>query len=127
MSGARLYLLVALGGALGSTARYAVQSYALARFGDRFPWGTLAVNLAGAAAMGLLVGAASGRSATVLVFLGSGVLGGFTTYSAFNQDILNLALKGELGRAAAYLGATVLGALVCGGACFALGRSLTAS
>jgi CrcB protein len=124
---ARLYLLVALGGALGSMARYGAQSLALARFGDRFPVGTLAVNLFGAALMGLLVGSASGRSASLLVFLGTGILGGFTTYSAFNQEVLNLAVRGEVLKAFGYALATLVGALACGGACFALGRTLVGS
>jgi fluoride exporter len=120
----RLFLFVALGGAVGSVARYAAQSYALLRFGDRFPSGTLLVNLLGAALMGLLVGAASGRSSTALVFLGTGVLGGFTTYSAFNQEMLNLAVRGEPVKAFGYAAATVLGALLLGAGTFWLGRTL---
>ena len=125
MPEARLFLYVAVGGALGSTARYATQTWALMRFGDRFPTGTLLVNLAGAALMGLLVGWSSGRAPTALIFLGSGVLGGFTTYSAFNQEVINLAVKGEPLKAGLYAAATLLGALICGGATFALGRSLS--
>ena len=59
-----------------------------------------------------------------MLFVGTGVLGGFTTYSAFNQEVLNLAMRGEGAKAALYVLATVLGALVCGGAGFALGRML---
>lgn len=125
MDGARLYALVALGGALGSMARYATQSLAQARLGVGFPWGTLAVNLVGAALMGLLMGALAGRGSPTALFLGTGVLGGFTTYSAFNQEVLNLAMGGEAGKAALYAGGTLLGALLCGSACFALGRTLS--
>jgi CrcB protein len=123
----RLFVYVAIGGALGSMARYATQSYALMRGATHFPTGTLAVNLIGAGLMGLLVGWASGRAPSALVFLGTGVLGGFTTYSAFNQETINLVVKGEPLKAALYVAATVVGALVCGGALFALGRSLAAS
>jgi fluoride exporter len=115
---------VALGGALGSVARYAAQSAVLTRLGAGFPFGTLAVNLVGAALMGLLAGVLAGRVTPTALFLGTGVLGGFTTYSAFNQEVINLAMRGEVGKAALYVGGTVLGALVCGGACFALGRTL---
>jgi CrcB protein len=125
MPEARLFVYVAIGGALGSMARYATQSYALARMGSNFPTGTLVVNLVGAGLMGLLVGWASGRAPTALLFLGTGVLGGFTTYSAFNQETINLVVKGEPGKALVYVAATLLGALVCGGAMFALGRSLS--
>ncbi len=123
---ARLYVWVALGGALGSVARYATGSLAQARWGEGFPWGTLAVNLVGAGLMGVLAGALAGRASPWALFLGTGVLGGFTTYSAFNQEVLNLALRGEAGRAALYAGATVVGALLCGFAGFALGKALTA-
>jgi fluoride exporter len=124
--GARLYALVALGGALGSMARYAAQSAAQLRLGEGFPYGTMAVNLLGAALMGLLVGALGGKASPTALFLGTGVLGGFTTYSAFNQEVLNLAVRGEAGKAALYAGGTLVGALLCGGACFALGRTLSA-
>ena len=120
----KLYLLVAAGGALGSTARYATQSLMQARLGEGCPWGTLLVNFAGAALMGLLVGASSGRAPQLALFLGTGVLGGFTTYSAFNQEALNLLGRGELLRAALYVGATVVGALLLGAAAFALGKAL---
>lgn len=121
----RALALVALGGALGSTARYAAQLLMQSRYGVLFPWGTLSVNLAGAALMGLLAGLLNGRAPEAALFFGTGVLGGFTTYSAFNQEALLLLARGEVARGALYLAATVVGALAVGGAAFALGRALS--
>jgi CrcB protein len=121
---ARAWLWVALGGALGSTARFFVQSQALARAGSYFPWGTLGVNLIGAALMGLLMGLTQGRASPAALFLGTGVLGGFTTYSAFNHETVLLATQGTPLRAAVYVAATVVGALLLGGLGYWLGRAL---
>ncbi|MFJ5486868.1 CrcB family protein [Hansschlegelia beijingensis] len=81
-------LLVALGGALGSVARYLVNIASSRVFGMGFPWGTLTVNVVGGFAMGLLAAllALKGGSQEMRVFLMTGVLGGFTTFSAFSLD-----------------------------------------
>jgi len=85
-------LLIALGGALGAVARHLVNQGALRFIGPEYPWGTLAVNIAGSLAIGVLVGwlAFAGRSdATELRFaLGVGFLGAFTTMSAFSLDVV---------------------------------------
>lgn len=94
------YLWVALGGALGSTGRYAV-GRVVARFADgTFPWSTLIVNVSGSLLIGLLAGLATadGRpavSADARAFLLIGVLGGFTTFSSFSLETLELARQGE--------------------------------
>ncbi|CAH0305213.1 CrcB family protein [Roseomonas sp. CECT 9278] len=77
-------LLVALGGALGSVLRYGVSLAGLALFGAGFPWGTLAVNIIGSAAIGAL--AAIGIDGHARALLIPGFLGGFTTFSAFSLE-----------------------------------------
>lgn len=107
---------VALGGAVGATARYGVNLGAARLFGQGFPWATLAVNVAGSFLMGLLV-AALGRDSAWAPFLLTGVLGGFTTFSAFSLDAVALWQKGQGASAAAYVGVSVLlsiAALVAG-------------
>lgn len=84
------WLLVALGGAVGATARYAVALLTLRRFDPSFPFGTLTVNVVGGLAMGVLVGWLAGRAGDSAerwrLLLGVGVLGGFTTFSAFSLE-----------------------------------------
>ena len=90
-------LLVALGGALGSTLRYLAATAALAWLGPSFPWGTLAVNLVGSFLIGLVQQLATeglllGEDARL--FLTVGVMGGLTTYSAFSYDTVRLLEAG---------------------------------
>lgn len=100
-------LQVALGGALGASARYGVTLGAARLFGPGFPWATLAVNVAGSFLMGLLA-AALGREGAWAPLLLTGLLGGFTTFSAFSLDAVALWQKGQGGAAAVYVGASVL-------------------
>lgn len=118
-------LWIGLGGALGSIARHGVGLW-LARRAPAFPWGTLLVNVLGSLLLGVVVTLAlRGRvGETARLALGTGVLGGFTTYSTFNYETIALAQAGHLGRAALYVGATLIGALVGGVAGIALGRAL---
>jgi CrcB protein len=106
-------LIVMLGGAFGAGARHLVGSLALARFGPGFPWGTLTVNLAGGLLMGLLAGwlARAGGNEGARLFLAVGVLGGFTTFSAFSLETFLMIERGQYGLAAAYAGASVLGSV----------------
>ena len=99
------YLLVALGGALGSVARYACSGVALRLFGIGFPYGTLFVNVVGSYAIGVLgtIAIAGGRTLTapdIRAFLVTGILGGFTTFSAFSLETFTLARSGNLSGAA---------------------------
>lgn len=93
----REVLLVALGGALGSTARF-LSATAMTRLYPAFPFGTLLVNVLGCFLMGMLAGWTSDR--TLRAALGVGMLGGFTTFSAFGGDTLALAQGGSLRLAA---------------------------
>ena len=98
------YLWVALGGALGSVARYACSGIAVRWLGAGFPYGTLFVNVAGSFAIGLLAALASADSKPIVIgdtraFLMIGVLGGFTTFSSFSLETLNLARSGQLAAA----------------------------
>ena len=113
--------LVAGGGAIGAVLRHLAGLVALRLGGPAFPWGTLFVNVAGSLAMGLLVGwlarRSGGAEAELRLFLATGVLGGFTTFSAFSLDIVALVERGAAVTGAAYaLGSVLLGvaALVAG-------------
>jgi CrcB protein len=103
---------VALGGALGSLARFAVQAGGVRLFGPGLPLGTLAVNLLGCVAMGMLfVWLTEKGMMRAAPFLMAGLLGGFTTFSAFALDALVLWERGQAGLAGAYVLATVAGTL----------------
>jgi CrcB protein len=110
-------LVVCLGGFLGTGARYGLNGWVAHRFGETFPWGTLTVNVAGSFAVGLLYFACGPDSpwivsATTRQFLLAGVLGGFTTFSSFSIQTLNLLKDGELAAAGGNLiGSVVLGLL----------------
>lgn len=100
---------VALGGALGALARYLTGVVALRVMGPGFPWGTLAVNVLGAFAMGMLVVALAQKDATRLApFLMTGVLGGFTTFSAFSLDAVAMMERGQVLLAGFYVAASVV-------------------
>ena len=92
---------VGLFGGLGAIGRFLLDGAVAARVGDRFPWGTLAVNLTGALALGLLVGAELGGDALRLV--GTGLLGAYTTFSTWMFESQRLAEDGEFGRGLANL------------------------
>ncbi len=115
-----LLVWVAAGGAIGSVGRYLVAGQITRLFGPGFPWGTLAVNIIGGLAMGLLVEAmalAWSPSPGVRAFLTVGLLGGFTTFSAFSLETAALIERGAWGPALAYALASVVltvGALFAG-------------
>jgi len=112
---------VALGGAIGATGRFLAVGAAARLFGGGFPWGTLAVNVVGSFVMGWLVVMLGHLSATRLSpFLLSGILGGFTTFSAFSLDTVNLIERGATGLAATY----VLGSVCLSVAGLAAGLAL---
>ena len=97
-------LLVATGGALGSVTRYLLSGWILHHAAAaRFPWGTFTVNVVGCLAAGLLAGLAlrgDTLGADARAFLFAGVLGGFTTFSAFGLETVALLRKGEVAIAA---------------------------
>jgi CrcB protein len=107
-------LYVLIGGAAGAGLRYEAGRLALARLGAGLPWATLGVNLAGGLAMGVLAGTmtAEGRAERPLwLLLGVGVLGGFTTFSAFSLDLFAMIEGGQPGLAFGYALGSVAGAL----------------
>ncbi|HUQ76946.1 MAG TPA: fluoride efflux transporter CrcB [Burkholderiales bacterium] len=105
-------LLVALGGALGSVLRYKVGAAVLQHAGAaQFPFGTFTVNVAGCLLAGLLAGAGEHfnyLTADVRLFLFTGFLGGFTTFSAFGVETIGLINRGEWAVASAYVVLSVL-------------------
>ena len=106
-------IAVFLGGGLGAVLRWLVGRASMAMFGAAFPWGTMAVNILGSFLIGLSVGAFSafGTGQAMRLFLVTGFLGGFTTFSAFSLDALTLWERGQHGLAAAYVLASVLTSL----------------
>lgn len=91
------YFLVAIGGALGSVSRFWLSGFVATRFGETFPWGTILVNISGSFAIGFLAAFAApeGRldpqsRAFATQFLMIGVCGGYTTFSSFSLQTLNL-------------------------------------
>jgi len=107
------YLWVALGGALGSVARYACAGLGVRVLGAAFPWSTLFVNASGSFAIGLLAALTTTDAKPLMsgdarAFLMIGALGGFTTFSSFSLETLNLARTGQLAAA----GWNVAGSLV---------------
>lgn len=116
---------VALGGALGAVLRYLAVAQIGRWLGTGFPWGTMAVNLLGSLLMGLIFGAIGARTA-FSPFLMAGLLGGFTTFSAFSLDVLALMDRGTPVAALAYVALTVAGTVVLCFAGYALGRTVMA-
>lgn len=117
-------LAVFLGGGLGALLRWGVGKWTLHWFGTGFPIGTLAVNIAGSLAIGLAVGALEGVGPTARLFFVTGLLGGFTTFSAFSLDALTLWQRGEQGTAAAYVLASVLLSLAAAAAGMVASRQI---
>ena len=108
-----VYLWIALGSALGGVARYACQGWGARFISDTFPWGTMIVNIIGCSIIGFFA-TFTGPDGRVIVgppmrqFVMVGILGGYTTFSSFSLETLNLARDGQWAQAAGY----VLGSLV---------------
>ena len=112
-------LLVMAGAAVGAPLRYLTDRILRARHGSAFPWGTLAVNVAGSFVLGALVAARLDGNAMALA--GSGFCGALTTYSTFGYETVLLMEEGAWGRAVANVGLGVvagLAAAFCGAALF---------
>jgi fluoride exporter len=104
-----IVLAVLAGGMIGAPARYLADRLIQARHDTVFPWGTFAVNVAGSAVVGFLLGAQAhlGLPSAVFALLGTGLCGGLTTFSTFGYETLRLLEDGALGEA----GVNVLGSL----------------
>lgn len=111
------FLLICLGGALGTGARYLLSVWITRNAGSPFPYGTLAVNVIGSFLLGLVMQLSLSTpavSADARLILGTGILGGFTTYSAFNYETLALLRPGTWGTALSYVAATLFLCLAAG-------------
>lgn len=108
-------ILVFLGGGIGSLGRWLIGLGALRMLGPGFPYGTLVVNVTGGFVMGvlarILVAGPLGNLHDWRIFLMTGILGGFTTFSAFSLDAATLWMRGEAGMAVFYVALSVLGSL----------------
>lgn len=105
------YLTVFVGGGLGAALRHAVNRSSLAYFGPAFPYGTLIVNVVGGLLMGVLAElflAKGGGSQELRLFLTTGFLGGFTTFSAFSLDAALMWQRSDYAALASYIIASVL-------------------
>ena len=122
------YLLVFIGGGLGSTLRYCVNVICPILLGPAFPYHTFIINITGSTVMGLIAGYFAFKgdaSASWKLFLMTGILGGYTTFSTFSLESIVLIERGEIGAALAYIGGSVLfGALGLWGG-MSLVRALT--
>jgi CrcB protein len=124
------FLWICLGGALGTGARVLVSSGAMRLFGTSFPYGTLAVNLLGSFLLAVILTLGTRPdllSPTLRQALTTGVMGGFTTYSTFNQETLESFEHGALALGLANVAATLLGCLLAGFAGLLTGRALLGS
>jgi CrcB protein len=121
------FVLVAVGGAIGASLRHLVGLVTLKLFGPSFPWGTLTVNIVGSFAMGILVELIAvefGASAGLRLFLMTGLLGGFTTFSSFSLDTAVMWERGQAAIAAGYVAGSVILSIAALFAGLALMRSL---
>lgn len=110
-----MIFLIALGGALGSAARYYVMSLVSHGFGKNFPYGTLCVNILGSFIMGVMIVAFArllSVSQPVQAMLTVGFLGGFTTFSTFSLDTIVLIERGDISSAIIYVLLSVTGSLL---------------
>ncbi len=107
-------LLIGVGGAFGAMARYLLSIWITQAIGTQFPWGILCVNIAGCLAMGLIAGLGAQMihmPDELKLFLATGVIGGFTTFSAFSLDAVQLVERGAYMDAAVYTLVSVAGSI----------------
>jgi len=110
-------IFVLLGGAVGAGFRYQISAIALRNLGPNFPWGTWIINLLGGLLMGILAGSlvrqfTPEQGEPLRLLLGVGVLGGFTTFSAFSLETANMLIRGQTTLAAAYAVSSVAGSVL---------------
>lgn len=106
------YLIVFFGAGLGGCLRHAINILSARALGTGWPWGTFLINISGSLVMGLMAGYLAFRAGEswtqhVRLFMLTGILGGYTTFSAFSLDSALLFERGELGLMAAYVGGSV--------------------
>ena len=123
------YLLIALGGALGSVGRYAMSGLIADRAGSLFPWGTLVVNVSGSFLIGLFAAFASSgerrlAGPTGRAFFMYGICGGYTTFSSFSLETFNLIREGDWLKAGANAFASVALCMIAVWLGYLLGLSL---
>lgn len=94
-------LIVAIGGALGAGSRYLIGGWIQTQFGSLFPWGTFIVNVSGSLLIGIVIGFADKGilSTNARLFLTTGILGGYTTFSTFSFETMSLFISGGKGMA----------------------------
>lgn len=114
----KVYLWIAIGSALGGMARHWATTAIASRFQSSFPWGTLLVNIIGSYLIGLVASLPDSRfpgseGALLRQFLTIGLLGGFTTFSAFSLQSITLLQQGKWETGVAYIAASVLICLAC--------------
>ena len=120
-------LYVALGGAIGASLRHLVNVASLKWFGPGFPWGTFTVNILGSLAMGIFVELLTrrlGGSQELRLFVATGLLGGFTTFSAFSLDVVGLWDRGAASTAVIYAAGSVVLSVAALFAGLALARAI---
>ena len=111
----KMILMVAMGGAIGSSFRYLVGVAATRFLGIGFPWGTMIVNITGSFIMGVLIALLALRFSVgneVRAFLAIGVLGGFTTFSSFALDVVSLYEKKQYFASMGYISISVMGSIL---------------
>jgi fluoride exporter len=121
------FTLIFIGGGLGSILRHAVNQASAAAFGINFPYGTLSVNIIGSLVMGLIAGWFAFRGAggqLLQLFLTTGILGGFTTFSAFSLDAALLLDRGQTATGIFYALGSVAAGIICVFAGLAIMRSV---
>jgi len=124
------FVWVCFGGACGSGLRFLVTSWTLARYGTAFPFGTLAVNIVGSLLLACIFQVsrhATWLGPTLQLALGTGVMGGLTTYSTFNLEVLRYLQDGQVRLAVTYGVTTLLGCLLAGVLGLSLGRLIAPS
>jgi CrcB protein len=123
----RALLLISLAGAVGTALRYGVGRSIGSWAPPAFPWATFSVNVLGCFVLGVVTEAAGDRRVAGVELrsvLGMGLTGGFTTYSAFNLEVLRLGTRAGGGVAFGYGAATILACLAAGALGLALGRAV---
>ena len=116
-------LAIALGAALGANLRYGVSLWAAKRWGVEFPFGTFLINVSGSFCIGLILTLGTTRlvlTEETRLFLVTGFLGGYTTFSTFSIEAVNLAISGRIGAALAYSGGSVVVGMAAAAAGIAL-------